>query len=76
VQRVSRLVEVSCSRNDAVTGLQCRSGNTSADAAVRTGNEPNFAHILLPLNCYFISSTVTLTEPAVSFLVEAETTFR
>ena len=36
MQGVSQLVEVSCSRNDAVTGLQCRLGNTSADAAART----------------------------------------
>jgi hypothetical protein len=33
------------------------------DAAVRAGDEPNFAHIFPPLNRYLISSTPALTEP-------------
>jgi len=40
------LAEISRRRHDALTAPQCRPGNTRSNAAPRTSDKPNFAHIL------------------------------
>jgi hypothetical protein len=44
-QRTAQLVEIAAGCDDTVTRLQCRPGRCSADAAARTRDEPDLAHV-------------------------------